>query len=227
MSVYCLTDELVFPDLANAEPSGLVAIGGDLSVERLLLAYRSGIFPWYLEGEPILWFSPDPRCVLYLDNYTPGRSFMKVIKSGKFQVRFDTNFDLVIKKCSKIARKEQSGTWITPDMIDSYNELHEGGYAHSVETYLENNIVGGLYGVSLGSAFFGESMFHSVDNASKVAFYFLVQRCKEWNFDFIDSQVTTEHMMNLGSVNIDRKRFLSELERSLKHRTRRGKWHSS
>ncbi len=227
MPVYCLTDELVFPDPADAEPSGLVAVGGDLSVERLLLAYRSGIFPWYSEGEPILWFSPDPRCVLYPDNYTPGRSFMKVVRSGRFQVRFDTDFDLVIKKCSEVVRKEESGTWITSDMIDSYNKLHKEGYAHSVETYSEGNMVGGLYGVSLGSAFFGESMFHSVDNASKVALYFLVQKCKEWDFDLIDSQVTTEHMMSLGAVNIDRKRFLSELERSLKHRTQRGKWSGS
>lgn len=224
MPVDYLTDELVFPDPADAEPSGLLAFGGDLSVERLLLAYGSGIFPWYSEGRPILWFSPDPRCVLYFDDYAPSRSFIKVVKSGRFQVKFDTNFDLVIKQCSKVVRKGQFGTWITSDMIYAYNQLHEEGYAHSVETYLDNKMVGGLYGVSLGSVFCGESMFHTVPNASKVAFYSLVQKCKKWNFDFIDSQVPTDHMMALGAVNICRERFLSELKKSLKNTTQRGKW---
>ena len=224
MPVYLLTDNIVFPDPREAESSGLVAIGGDLSVERLLLAYRSGIFPWYSEGDPIMWFSPDPRLVFYFDSYNPSKSLMKVINSGKFQVRFDTNFDLVIKKCSEVRRKGQSGTWITKDMIDAYNCLHESGYAHSVETYLNGELAGGLYGVSLGSAFFGESMFHDKNNASKVAFHFLVQQCLDWNFDFIDSQIPTDHMKKLGAVEVSRDRFLTELGAALENKSRLGKW---
>ena len=224
MPVYLLTDEIIFPDPRDAESSGLIAIGGDLSIERLLLAYRTGVFPWYSEGEPILWFSPDPRLVFYFDNYKPSKSLMKVIKSDKFQVKFDTNFELVIKRCAKIRRKGQSETWITSDMIDSYTRLHNEGYAHSVETYLSNELVGGLYGVSLGSAFFGESMFHNESDASKVALHFLVQKCRGWNFDFIDSQVPNEHMKKLGAVEISREKFLLKLEESLKSETRWGKW---
>ena len=224
MTVYVLTDDIIFPDTREADASGLVGIGGDLSVDRLLLAYKTGIFPWYADDDPILWFSPDPRLVFYFENYKPSRSLVKVINSNKFQVKFDTDFESVIKKCAAIKRVGQSGTWINDDMIDSYIKMHYAGYAHSVETYLNCELVGGLYGVSLGSAFFGESMFHDVPNASKIAFHFLVLKCKEWNFDFIDSQIPTEHMKRLGAVEISRNQFLSELKESMKNKTRKGRW---
>jgi len=224
MPVYLLTNEIIFPDPNEAEPSGLLAIGGDLSLERLLLAYSTGVFPWYSEGEPILWFSPDPRLVFYFDNYKPSKSLMKVINSDKFDVKFDTNFEQVIKKCSKVRRKGQKGTWITRDMVDAYNYLHKKGYAHSVETYLKGKLVGGLYGVSLGSAFFGESMFHDETDASKVAFHFLVQKCGEWRFHFIDSQIPTEHMKKIGAIEISREQFLYDLRGALDNETKLGRW---
>ena len=224
MPVYLLTDEIIFPDPREAESSGLIAVGGDLSVERLLLAYSTGIFPWYSEGDPILWFSPDPRLVFYFEDYQPSKSLIKVIKSDKFQVKFDSDFESVIRKCSEVSRKGQSGTWITSEMASAYSYLHERGYAHSVETYLSGELVGGLYGVSLGSAFFGESMFHNETDASKVAFHFLVQQCIEWNFHFIDSQVPTDHMKKLGAVEISRDKFLESLNEALKNKTKRGKW---
>ena len=149
---------------------------------------------------------------------------MKVINSGRFKVKFDTNFDLVIRKCSEVRRKGQSGTWITSDIIDAYSNLHDKGYAHSVETYLDGELVGGLYGVSLGSAFFGESMFYDKTDASKVAFHYLVEKCRDWDFDFIDSQVPTDHMKKLGAVETSREKFLSALKKALKNETRIGKW---
>ena len=155
MPVYFLGEDLLFPDPENADDSGLLAVGGDLSTQRLLLAYRCGIFPWFSKEDPILWFSPDPRLVVFPKEYAPSKSLMKEIKSDKFKVRFDSDFRTVIENCSNVKRKSQTGTWITNEMKKAYIELHEKGYAHSVETYKDGNLVGGLYGVSIGRVFFG------------------------------------------------------------------------
>ena len=222
--IFLLSDDLIFPDPKLADAHGLLAIGGDLSAERLLLAYENGIFPWYSEDQPILWFSPDPRLVLFPAKIIVSRSLKKIINKKVFDIRFDSNFEEVIVECSKIERKDQDGTWITNDMIDAYIDLHNQGYAHSVEAYFEGSLVGGLYGVSLGGAFFGESMFHTMTDASKVALYYLVDKLKGWDFDFIDSQVVTEHMKNLGAEEISREKYLLLLQNSLKKKTRNSKW---
>lgn len=224
MAVYLLNDNLVFPHPASAEPSGLLAVGGDLSVERLLLAYKSGIFPWYSEGDPILWFSPDPRMVLFPDNLYVTKGLKKIIKSGKYDVRFDTCFGDVIKKCSSQPRNGQDNTWITAEMIDAYVELHNQGYAHSVEVFHNDSLVGGLYGVSIGGTFFGESMFHELSNVSKIALYSLVERTRLWGFEFIDSQVPNDHMKSMGCKEIPRSEFLELLERALDKKTIQGNW---
>ena len=224
MSVYMLGKENIFPDPNDAEETGLLAVGGDLSPERLLLAYKSGIFPWYSDDDPILWFSPDPRLIFELKKYKPGRSLKKLLNSGKYEVRIDTDFDAVINSCATVSRDGQSGTWITDEMIKAYTKIFEMGFAHSFETYFNGEIVGGLYGVSLGGAFFGESMFHYEKDASKVAFHFLVLKCIESNFDFIDSQVPTEHMKQLGCIQISRNNFLKRLNNSLKKETVKGPW---
>jgi leucyl/phenylalanyl-tRNA--protein transferase len=224
MPVFLLDDSLAFPHPRFAEPDGLLAIGGDLRPERLILAYENAIFPWYSEGNPILWFSPNPRFILIPDELKVSRSLKKIIKSDIYQVRFDTCFGQVIAECAKIKRKNQRGTWITGDMIRAYIRLHEEGYAHSVETYYEERLVGGLYGISLGGAFFGESMFHLMSNTSKVALYFLVEKLKSWDFDFIDSQVPTDHMQRLGAKAIDRESYWTMLKSSLNKKTKRGRW---
>lgn len=224
MPVYLLDDSLAFPHPHNAEPSGLLAVGGDLTTPRLLLAYRRGIFPWYSENNPILWFSPDPRLVLFLPDLYVSRKLRKVLNSGQYDVRFDTAFCEVIRSCSAVSREGQAGTWITGDMINAYTSLHLAGYAHSVETYHEGKLVGGLYGVAIGGVFFGESMFHIMSDASKVALYYLVERLRVWGFDFIDSQVPNSHMKRMGGKEIPRDRFLSMLGEAVDKRTVAGKW---
>lgn len=224
MTVYLLDDSLVFPNPSHAEETGLLAVGGDLRVERLLLAYKNGIFPWYSEGDPIMWFSPDPRLIIFLDNLYVSTKLKKIIKSKVFEVRFDTSFQDVISKCSKSDRRGQDGTWITDDMIEAYIKLHNEGYAHSVETFYEGKLVGGLYGVSLGGVFFGESMFIEMSNASKIALYYLVEKLREWNFDFIDSQVPNDHMKSLGGKEVERAMFIDLLERSMMKQTKPGNW---
>jgi len=226
MAVYLLDDSLVFPNPRYAEKTGLLAVGGDLRVERLLLAYRNGIFPWYSEGDPIMWFSPDPRLIIFLDDLHVSTKVKKIIKSKVFEVRFDTCFQDVVTKCSKSDRRRQDGTWITDDMIQAYINLHKEGYAHSVETFHEGKLVGGLYGVSLGGVFFGESMFFEMSNASKVALYFLVEKLREWNFDFIDSQVPNDHMKSMGGKEVERAVFLTMLENSFKKQSKIGSWES-
>lgn len=224
MTVYFLDSRIKFPDPSEAEPEGLLAVGGDLSPDRLLLAYENGIFPWYSEGDPILWFSPDPRMVFLPGDFRFSKTLLKTVSSGKFSVRADTDFALVVENCAQVQRKGQSGTWITEEMKAAYGKLHELGYAHSFETYREGELVGGLYGVSLGGAFFGESMFHLETDASKVALFHLARKCWESGFDFIDSQVPTDHMRTLGGREISRKEFLSTLESSLLKKTLRGVW---
>ena len=224
MPVYILGDDIIFPDPNDAEETGLLAVGGDLSPERLLLAYSSGIFPWYSEDDPILWFSPDPRLIFELVDYKPGRTLKKLINSNRYEVRIDTDFESVIRQCAKVPRTGQSGTWITGEMISAYIKLYELGYAHSFETYENEQLVGGLYGVSLGKAFFGESMFYIKKDASKIAFHCLVEKCRELSFSFIDSQVPTEHMKQMGCVEISRVSFLDRLKKSMSGSTEKGRW---
>ena len=225
MPIFRLVDDMVFPPPDYADASGLIAVGGDLSSERLLEAYRVGIFPWYSDDQPILWWSPDPRFVLEPDEFKISRSLKRTLNRNIFKVTFDRVFEDVIAACSTVPREGQRGTWITPEMRDAYIELHGLGYAHSVETWFAGNLVGGLYGVSLGKAFFGESMFHKKADASKVALATLVEKLKSWGFHFIDSQMTTEHMMRLGAREMPRRIFLKRLQSALRHSTKRGKWH--
>jgi leucyl/phenylalanyl-tRNA--protein transferase len=222
--VYRLGAALAFPDPRDSDPSGLLAVGGDLSRERLLLAYAHGIFPWYSEGQPILWHSPDPRTVLLPGALHVPRSLSKEIKRAHFEVRFDTAFDAVVERCAEALRPGQDGTWITDPMRSAYAALHRDGFAHSAEAWEEGELVGGLYGVSLGGAFFGESMFALRSDASKVAFVTLVRQLARWEFDLVDCQVHTQHLERFGASAWPRERFLARLERSLCRETRRGAW---
>ncbi len=224
MPVYLLNKEIVFPHPSLADENGLLAVGGDLSPERIITAYANGIFPWYNKGEPILWWSPNPRCVMFPNNFTASKSLRLLVKKNIFEVSFDTAFSSVITKCAKVHKSNQSETWITSEMKKAYILLHHLGFAHSVETYLNKKLVGGLYGVVIGKVFYGESMFHIVSNASKVAFYYLVEKLKQWNFDIVDNQTTSEHLLNLGSEEIDREKFLAILKKSVSKETHRGKW---
>jgi leucyl/phenylalanyl-tRNA---protein transferase len=225
MPIFRLVDEPIFPPPDYADPSGLLAVGGDLTKERLLEAYRLGIFPWYSDDQPILWWSPDPRLVLDLKDFGISRSLRKTLKKGVFQVTFDHAFEQVIQACAVVPRAAQNGTWITEEMQEAYINLHGLGYAHSVESWFGEKLAGGLYGVSLGKAFFGESMFHLKTDASKVALATLVEKLKSWDFHFIDSQMTTEHMVRLGAKELPRRIFLKRLQSALRHSTRRGRWH--
>jgi leucyl/phenylalanyl-tRNA--protein transferase len=217
-------DPELFPPPEKADRSGLLAVGGDLSPERLLSAYSQGIFPWYSPGQPILWHSPDPRFVLLPDKLHVGRSLRKTLKAGVYDIRWDTAFEDVITACASVPRPGQDGTWITDEMLEAYVTLHELGFAHSVEAWAEGELKGGFYGVSLGAAFFGESMFARAPDASKVAFATAVERFRDWGFHFIDCQVETEHLARFGAEHWPRKRFLQALDRALAEPTRRGKW---
>jgi leucyl/phenylalanyl-tRNA--protein transferase len=212
-----------FPDPLSADADGLLAAGGDLSVESLITAYSRGIFPWYNE-EPILWWSPDPRMVLFPSDFKVMPSLKQRINSGCYTVKTDMAFREVILHCAAMKRKDQQGTWITEEMRIAYTRLHEAGFAHSFETYHQHELVGGLYGVSLGRVFFGESMFHLKTDASKVALYFLVEWCKQHGFSFIDVQQSTSHLKSLGAVDVPRRAFLKMLHGALKHPTLKGPW---
>lgn len=224
MPVYRLIDDIIFPSPEEAEPDGLLAVGGDLSSERLLLAYQSGIFPWYSEGQPILWWSPDPRLILEPDGFHISRRLGQILRKEAFQVTFDRAFPSVIQACAIAPRKGQDGTWITPEMQQAYVRLHQQGLAHSVESWLDGDLVGGIYGVSLGRCFFGESMFSYKTDASKVALATLVKRLKAWGFHMLDAQVTTEHLLSLGAKEIPRRLFLKRLKEALSFPTIKGKW---
>ena len=219
-----LQDGQPFPDPAAAPAEGLLALGGRLEEERLLDAYRRGIFPWYESGQPILWWSPDPRYVLLPADLHVGRSLTQRIRSGRFEVRNDTVFSRVIGACANIRRQGEHGTWITSAMIKAYARLFDLGYAHSIESWRDGILAGGLYGVSLGAAFFGESMFTHESDASKVAFIHLVERLSGWGFDLIDCQMQTDHLGRFGARDMARAEFLSRLETSLQAETRRGHW---
>lgn len=215
MPVFTLSSRLSFPPPHLAIKEGLLAVGGDLSVERLLLAYRSGIFPWYSKDEPILWWSPDPRLVLYPEELRVSKSLRKVIKRNLFTITFDQAFDSVIRECAEAIRSYGEGTWITREMKSAYCEFHRHGYAHSVEAWQDEKLAGGLYGISIGRAFFGESMFTRVSNASKVAFVTLVENLKRLGYDFIDCQVRTDHLVRFGAREVPRKVFLEELGKAV------------
>jgi leucyl/phenylalanyl-tRNA--protein transferase len=223
MPVYRLPEAIVFPPAEHAVKSGLLAVGGDLSPERLLAAYREGIFPWYAEGEPILWWSPDPRFVLFPNELRISRSMRQFLKKGIVSVTFDEDFREVIDACRK-PRRGQVGTWITEEMREAYTALHEMGYAHSVEVRWKGTLVGGLYGVSLGRVFFGESMFSAAENASKAALIALVSRLRELDFDIIDCQVESPHLASLGARPLPRREFCDLLKASLRRETLRGNW---
>lgn len=218
-------DEIAFPHPELADPNGILAVGGDLSPERLLLAYEWGIFPWFNPNEPILWWSPDPRFVLFPDELRISKSMRPYFNQRKFEVTFDKEFEHVIRACQQIKRDKQlGGTWITEDMVQAYCKLHELGYAHSVEVWQEGELVGGLYGISLGKVFFGESMFTTVSNASKFGFISLVRQLKAWDFKLIDCQQKTRHLASLGARSVDRALFLEYLERNAMEETLVGKW---
>ncbi len=229
-----LVDALVraypFPDPRRAHPRGLLAHGGDLEPERLLAAYAQGIFPWYDEA-PILWFSPDPRMVLRPGDLHVGRSLGRRERRQPFRLTMDTAFEKVIRACAEMPRPDQDGTWINPDMIAAYVRLHELGFAHSVEAWAPGpdgdggeELAGGLYGVSLGRVFFGESMFARQADASKIAFAAFVRQLRDWRFELVDCQVTTEHLARFGATEWPRDDFLDALARGLEAETRRGPW---
>ena len=224
MPVFSLPNEVIFPDPNLAEEDGLLAVGGDLSPERLIQAYANGIFPWYSEEEPILWWSPDPRMILFPDKFKVSKSLEQRVRNKNFEVYFDKDFESVIRNCAASARKGDAGTWITDEMQKAYIKLHEAGFAHSVEAYLDDRLVGGLYGISLGKAFFGESMFHTERDASKIALYALVSRMTEWGFHFIDVQQETDHLKSLGAESVPREKFLKLLKETLKFPVVKGKW---
>ena len=224
MAFYWIGKELIFPSPDEAEPSGLLAVGGDLEPDRLLLAYSIGIFPWYSEGEPILWFSPDPRMILLPSALRVSRSLAKSLRRTQLEIRLDTAFEKVIRGCAEVRRPRGEGTWITADMIKAYCRLYKMGYAHSAEAWDGRRLVGGVYGVSLGGCFFAESMFTLCANASKIALVALVRQLQAWRFDFVDCQIYTDHLARFGATQWPRRRFLEALRKSLKKATRRGKW---
>jgi leucyl/phenylalanyl-tRNA---protein transferase len=221
MPVYRLRRDLAFPPPADAEPSGLLAVGGDLSTERLLLAYACGIFPWY-EKPPILWFSPDPRGVIEPSRLHVARRTQRRLRQGQFELTLDAGFARVIRACGDLRRAD--GTWITEEMVDAYVRLHEEGWAHSCEAWQGGQLVGGVYGVSLGAAFFAESMFHVATDASKAALAGLVWQVDEWGFTLVDCQLPTPHLVSLGARPLPRARYLTALAAALRTPTRRGRW---
>ena len=227
MPVFRLDDRLVFPPVHLAE-DGLLALGGDLRPERLLLAYTQGIFPWYAENLPILWHSPDPRMVMTTPDLIVQRSLRKAIRKKPYELRMDTAFQQVLEGCATVPRPGQTGTWLIPEMVDAYLRLHELGFAHSIEAWegtgKQATLVGGLYGVSLGGAFFGESMFARAPDASKIAFVACVRQLDAWNIKLIDCQVHTEHLERFGAYEVPREEYLERLHAALDHPTKRGKW---
>jgi leucyl/phenylalanyl-tRNA---protein transferase len=224
MPIFHLSDAVAFPPAHFARKDGLLAVGGDLSPRRLILGYKMGVFPWFSEGDPICWWSPDPRLVLDPSEIRISRSLKKVIKKNRFEIRIDSAFEEVIENCAGIRSEKREGTWITPEMIQAYRVLHESGWAHSFEAWFRGELVGGLYGVGLGGVFFGESMFSKMSDSSKAALAALGEYAKKYSIDMIDCQMTTAHLMSFGAREIPRAIFLERLKQSLSKRTRRGHW---
>jgi len=206
--MHFLTDEIWFPPVSEASPEGLLAIGGDLSTQRLELAYRSGVFPWFSEGDPIIWYSPDPRMVLFPEQLKVSKSMRQIIRKGEFTITFNQNFKEVIANCKSADRKDEAGTWITDEMQEAYVKLHQLGVAKSVEVWYHSALVGGLYGIDLGTVFCGESMFSKMSNTSKLAFIYLVEKLKKEQYGLLDCQMYNEHLASLGAVEISRNEFL-------------------
>ncbi len=207
MPIFQLTDELIFPDPTLAEKNGLIAIGGDLSADRLLLAYSQGIFPWYSEGEPPLWWFTDPRLVLFPEEFRVSKRLARTLRNSAFEVTFDKSFDRVISACADVRIANGEGTWISDEMKTAYNDLYRAGYAHSVECWLDGDLAGGLYGLAIGKIFFGESMFTKISNGSKAALVALVDHLKQQNFAAIDCQMTTQHLVSFGAREISGDEF--------------------
>ena len=216
--------DMIFTNPRNASDEGLLAYGGDLTPNRLLTAYRNGIFPWYSPSDPILWWSPNPRLLLYPKDFKTSKSFARTLRSAKFEVSFDESFTKVITHCGEISRKGQEGTWLNEEMRQAYIELHSQGFAHSVEVYSDGILVGGLYGIAMGGAFFGESMFSLVSDASKVAFRALSDVLGAKSYDFIDCQMKTDHLVRMGAKIIDRDIYLDELREALQKPSDLGLW---
>ncbi|WP_329805882.1 leucyl/phenylalanyl-tRNA--protein transferase [Flavobacterium facile] len=210
--MYFLTPELYFPPASETSPEGIIAVGGDLSPERLLLAYQNGIFPWYNNDEPKLWWCPEERMVLFFENLRITKSMRNVLNRNEFQITFNTAFRDVISNCQQSPRKDQDGTWISDEIIEAYCKLHELGHAKSIEVWQNKELVGGLYGIDLGDVFCGESMFSKVPNASKVAFIHLAKQLEIANYKLLDCQVYNDHLNSLGCIEIDRDEFLAILK---------------
>ncbi|MBE9515626.1 MAG: leucyl/phenylalanyl-tRNA--protein transferase [Proteobacteria bacterium] len=218
-------NHFTFPPVELASPEGLLAVGGDLRADRLLEAYRHGIFPWYNDDQPILWWSPDPRATLFPDQVHISKSLRKTLRKQKYSVTFDSAFREVIEACAgPRPNQEEAGTWILDEMIEAYCQLHERGYAHSVEVWDQGQLVGGLYGIALGRAFFGESMFSRQADASKIALVYLAHQLQLWKFELIDCQVSSDHITSLGAKDIRRDEFMSRLNAALKHDDQPGQW---
>ncbi|MFJ1267369.1 leucyl/phenylalanyl-tRNA--protein transferase [Legionella lytica] len=218
-------EEFIFPDPETSDKQGLLLIGGDLSPQRILQAYSQGIFPWYGPGSPVLWWSPNPRLIVRPSAFKVSRSLQKSLKKT-FKITVDTAFSEVIRACATSSERVEN-TWIINDIIEAYTEIHAMGYAHSFEVWLDDELVGGLYGISLGRAFFGESMFHKVTDASKIALYYLCQTMKQWDFDFIDCQLPTPHLLSLGAEIISRTDFMRLLKNTLKYPNMQGVWQTT
>ena len=225
--VFLLNEDIKFPPVHLARSDGLLAVGGDLSPKRLLLAYRMGIFPWFSHHEPILWWSPDPRLVLFPGELIISKRLQRTIRQGRFQITMDQAFESVIRACATVPRKNNPGTWIVEEMIKAYCQLYESGYAHSVETWYQGKLAGGAYGIAIGRVFFGESMFMYVSNASKVAFVKLVEYLDAKGFDMIDCQMTTRHLLHFGAREMPRSVFLDTLALSLSSPSVPGVWNSA
>jgi len=224
MPIYMLTDELRFPPPEGASPEGIVAIGGDFRPERLLLGYAQGIFAWPSEGLPLLWFSPDPRFALVPQHAHLPRKLRKLMRKEPYEIRFDTAFDQVIRRCAETPRAGQRGTWITDELMEGYEALARIGYAHSIEAWQDGKLVGGLYGVALGKVFFGESMFALAPDASKCAFATLLGQLVAWDFKLVDCQVHTEHLERFGAEEWPRALFLKQLRQAASLASKPGPW---
>jgi len=224
MPIFRLSEKISFPPPHLAEPEGLLAVGGDLSEKRILLAYQMGIFPWFAEDEPILWWSPDPRLLLYPADIYISKRLKRTIRQKTFKITCDTDFHGVISACASVRVNKFQGTWIGKEMIDAYCRLFDSGYAHSVEVWQDQSLAGGLYGLSLGGSFFGESMFSLVSNTSKIALAALCCFLEALSFDLIDCQVKTDHLIRMGAVEVSRSRFLKKLHQSIARPTLKGNW---